>query len=84
MAIEKRGYAQFLKNDKKKSTTKVPRMRNSWLRKITPRRGYTFSSDYIQLDKKVFISVLTIFNIAGSDDDLLPMWGIRLIPFNLG
>lgn len=84
MAVEKRGYAQFLKNDKKKSTKSVSKMRNSWLAKIAPRRGYSFSSDYIQLDKKVFISVLTIFNNAGSDDDLPPMWGIRLIPFNLG
>lgn len=54
-----------------------------FLNKITARKGYVFNSDYFQIDNG-YATILTVFNKTGSDDNLSPMWGINLIPRNLG
>lgn len=54
-----------------------------FLNKITARKGYKFNSDYFQIDNG-YATVLTVFNKTGSDDNLAPMWGINLIPRDLG
>lgn len=85
MAEEKKtGRARFVKNSQKEKTKRSSMLRRSWLAKIKPRRGYTFYSDYFTIDDSTYCSVLTIFNRAGADDELPPMWGISLIPFSLG
>lgn len=57
--------------------------RTSFLAKIGPRKGYHFFSDYFEIDDG-YATILTIFNKAGADRHLPPMWGINLIPRGLG
>ncbi|MFB9218380.1 hypothetical protein [Kurthia sibirica] len=75
---------------KKKKDTKTKKdklkdilMSNHFLKKITPEVGYHFSSDYFMIDDN-YATILTVFNTEGSDDNLGAMWGINMIPRNLG
>lgn len=83
MAQKEKGYARYQRNSEKKKTKTGLLVRRSWLKDVTPKRGYDFYSDYFKIDNKTYGTVLTIFSNAGADDDLAPMWGIGLIPFNL-
>lgn len=83
MAQREKGYVRYQQNAKKKKTKTGLLVRRSWLKEVTPKRGYDFSSDYFKIDNKTYGTILTIFSNAGADDDLAPMWGIGLIPFNL-
>lgn len=67
------------KNDKLKKSL----VGTGFLSKVTPRKGYSFSSDYFKIDD-AYATILTVFNKDGSDDNLPPMWGISFIPRTLG
>lgn len=68
---------------KQKNFDKTVRIGKGFINKVTPRKYYKFYSDYFRIDGS-YATILTVFNRDGSDDALSPMWGIDLIPRNLG
>lgn len=75
--------AQAKKRRIAKQREKEVELGRGFLSQITPRKFYKFHSDYFRIDDG-FATILTLFNKDGSDDNLPPMWGINLIPRNLG
>lgn len=72
----------------RKSKSKVAKLKSALLgrgllNQLTPRFKYEFFSDYFMIDD-AYATILTIFNTEGSDDNLGAMWGINMIPRNLG
>lgn len=57
---------------------------NEFVSSIVPKQGYKFYSDYFTIDDKVYAAIVTIMSKAGTNRKLFPMWGIQLIPGNLG
>lgn len=53
------------------------------LAKIAPTKGYSFHSDYFEIDNG-FATIMTVFFNRGAGRNLPPMWGLRLIPKSLG
>lgn len=52
-------------------------------RAIKPKQGYTFRSDYFEIDKS-FATIITVMHHEGADDNLGAFWGIQLIPRGMG
>lgn len=86
-----RGIGDLLKKNKRKEkegakdkidSTKL--LRDSPLfRAIKPKKGFTFRSDYFQVDG-TYATILTVLHDQGADDNMGYFWGIKLIPKNLG
>lgn len=57
---------------------------NDFLSKITPTKGFEFHSDYFILDNKWYCTYVTVIAKQGANRKLFPMWGIQLLPTNLG
>lgn len=57
-------------------------MLKSSLKKIAPKQGYHFHSDYFQIDGE-FARILTLFPKTGAAQKLPPFWTAFLIPSNL-
>ena len=76
-----KGYKKALKQKNKAKSKLSDIIGKSYLRHITPRKGYAFKSNYFKIDDS-YATILTIFNQDGSDDNLSPMWGLNLIPYN--
>lgn len=94
LTMSKAGYKKQIKADKAIEQAKKSRSKNQeqaqkvqlgtgFLNKLTARKGYVFFSDHFMIDDS-YATILTVFNKDGSDDNLPPMWGISLIPRNLG
>lgn len=71
------------KKGKKKEVVSDGRMSHSWLRKISPRKGYHFYSDYFTIDGG-YATILTVFAKQGANRQLPGFWGINLLPLSLG
>lgn len=86
-----RGIGNLLKKNKRKEkdakknnidSTKL--LRDSPLfRAIKPKKGFTFRSDYFEVDG-TYATILTVMHDQGADDNMGYFWGIKLIPKNLG
>lgn len=76
------GKRNSKKGDQQKSISDG-RMSKSWLRKISPRKGYQFNSDYFTVDNG-YATILTIFAKQGANRRLPGFWGINLLPLSLG
>lgn len=57
---------------------------SEFLSQIVPRKGYEFHSDYFIMDGKWYCTYLTVLSKQGANRRLFPMWGIQLLPTNLG
>lgn len=53
-------------------------------RNVKPKNGYFYFSDYFQIDKDKYGSVLMVQNNEGSDMSLAPFWGLSLSLMDLG
>lgn len=72
------------KDGKKDKTANKTLLRDSPLfRAIKPKKGFTFHSDYFEVDG-VYATILTVMHDQGADDNMGYFWGIKLIPKNLG
>lgn len=87
-----RGIGNLVKKNKRKEKetkknkidTKLLLLRDSPLfRAIKPKKGFTFRSDYFEVDG-TYATILTVMHDQGADDNLGYFWGIKLIPKNLG
>lgn len=70
------------KSHKNKGNNKIVGQ-NDFLSSVSPKEGYRFYSDYFRIDG-YYASILTFFHMKGSDRNMPPMWGIRLLPQELG
>lgn len=52
------------------------------LKNIKPYEGYTFHSDYFEVDDQ-FGCVMSFFHREGAKDDFAPFWGLMMLPSGL-
>ena len=52
------------------------------LKKIKPYDGYTFHSDYFEVDDE-YGCVMSFFHREGAKDDFAPFWGLMMLPSGL-
>jgi len=77
------GLARKKKNKEGKGSGKVYKLKDHpTLKRIKPKRGYAFHSDYFQIDGQ-HATILSVFHHTGADDALGAFWGINLIPQGL-
>lgn len=87
MAKKKREKGNFFKKSKEEKQEKEKRHFISYdnkpfLKKIKPREGYIFHSDYFKIDNK-YACLLSYFSNPGVEQGFPAFWGVGLVPKGL-